>query len=211
VDFYVVAFAGEPMPRRRIEGRWYEAMPLDRIFAIGERRTRPPEATDSELRHQHAVVAALAERFDAILPVRFGAMSSTGMLVEMSSRLAGPLAAGLEEVRGKAQMTVRFIGEPRPIAPAATPARSGRDYLLRKQAAAAPELPADAVAWLGPLRALAVRERVEPGAGSVLATVYHLVPQGDLDRYKEAALQAPPVGARVTGPFAPFAFTPTVL
>ena len=207
----MVAFTGRPMPRRRIEGRWYEGMRLDGYFAIGERRTRPPEATDIELKHQHAVVVMLAERFDAILPVRFGAMTSRAMLAEMSQRLAGPLGAGLEEVRGKSQMTVRFIGKPGPVVAEREPAQSGREYLLRRQAAATPDLSAEARAWLGPLRALAARERIEVGAGSVLATVYHLVPKGDLDRYRMAASHAENVGARVTGPFPPFAFTPAVL
>lgn len=211
MDFYVVAFTGQPMRRRRIGGRWYEGFPLDGIVAIGERRQDPPEATQAELEHQHEVVVRLAQRCDAILPVRFGAMASKATLAEMPPRLVARLADGLEDVRGKAQMTVRFIGQPRPVPPGVTTARSGRDYLLKRQAAATPDLPAAAIAWLESVRGVVARERIEPGAGSVLATVYHLVRIADLDRYGHEIPRAASIGARVTGPFPPFAFTPAVL
>ena len=199
------------MPRRRIGGRWYEAIPLDGIVAVGERRQRPPEVSEVELKHQHEVVVRLAERVDAILPVRFGAMTSRATLAEMPARLRERLAAGLDDVRGKAQMTVRFIGRAPSAAPDMTRAGSGRDYLLRRQAAATPNLPAEAVAWLESIRGVVARQRLEPGTGSVLATVYHLVRNADLDRYLQATSNADSIGARVTGPFPPFAFTPSLL
>ena len=207
----MVAFTSHPMRRRRIGGRWYEAMRLDGVFAIGERRVDPPAATDTELKHQHAVVVRLAELFDAVLPVRFGAVTSTTTLAEMPASLVERLADGLEDVRDKAQMTIRFMGEARPVRRHTSRPVSGREYLLERQAAATPDLPPDALAWLDSLRPAVVRERIEPGAGSVLATVYHLVPTRNLDRYTKAAANAGTVAARVTGPFPPFAFTPVVL
>lgn len=199
------------MRRRRIGGRWYEALRLDDVFAIGERRTDPPAATDTELKHQHAVVVRLAELFDAVLPVRFGAMTSRATLAEMPARLMKRLSDGLDDVRDTAQMTIRFIGEARPVRRRATSPVSGRQYLRERQAAATPDLTPEAVAWLDSLRPTVVRERIEPGAGNVLATVYHLVRRGKLDRYAKAAANAGTVAARVTGPFPPFAFTPAVL
>ena len=211
MDFYVVAFVGQPMPRRRIGGRWYEGLSLGRVVAVGERRQALPVATDLELEHQHEVVVRLAERVDAILPVRFGAMTSLDTLEEMPARLRERLAAGLDDVRGKTQMTVRFVGQPRPVSAKTVPAKSGREYLLKRQAAARPDLPAEATAWLESLSGVVARQRIEPGAGSVLATVYHLVRNADLDRYGKATADADSIGARVTGPFPPFAFTPSVL
>ena len=207
----MVAFTSHPMRRRRIGGRWYEALRLGGVFAIGERRANPPAATEIELKHQHAVVVRLAELFDAVLPVRFGAMTSRATLAEMPARLIERLSDGLEEVRDTAQMTIRFMGEARPVRRHTSRPVSGREYLLERQAAATPDLPPDALAWLDSLRPAVVRERIEPGAGSVLATVYHLVPTRNLDRYTKAAANAGTVAARVTGPFPPFAFTPVVL
>jgi hypothetical protein len=210
VDFYVVAFIDRPLPRRRISGRHYASAALGGVAAVGECRGDQPAATDDELRHQHEVVVRVAERVDAILPVRFGALTSRAALEQMAPELVRRLTDGLSDVRHKVQMTVRFVGEP---APAARPVRptSGVEYLRNRQAAMVPELPPEAVAWLGAVRSVVARERIAPGAGSVLATAYHLVRTEDLPRYFDLVSHAGASGARVTGPFPPFAFTPAIL
>ena len=43
------------------------------IYAAVQQREDSPELSESSLKVQHEIVAALAQRFDAILPVRFGA------------------------------------------------------------------------------------------------------------------------------------------
>jgi hypothetical protein len=210
VDFYVVAFTDAPMKRRRIKGRSYEVIPLGGLFAIGERRAAAPLATDDELRHQHDVVVRIAADASAILPVRFGAMTTIEVLESLPSQAIARLAGGLTEVRGRVQMTIRFVGEP---PPAVSPTRggSGRDYLQNRRAAMRPELPRAAADWLRTLRSIAARERLEPGVGSLLATAYHLVDKVHLDRYTRSTAGAEAVGARLTGPYPPFAFTPSIL
>jgi hypothetical protein len=210
VDFYVVAFTDAPMKRRRLNGRSYQAIGFGPLFAIGERRSTPPSPTDEELRHQHEVVLRVAEDLSAVLPVRFGALTSRAALAEMPPRLVQRLVDGLNEVRDRAQMTVRFVGDPRPAVPPAR-AGSGRDYLESRRAAMIPALPDDAEAWLRTLRSIAFKERLEPGVGSLLATAYHLVDKKNITRYLEAASGAAAAGGRVTGPYPPFAFTPSIL
>lgn len=210
MDFYVVAFTDAQMKRRRVKGRSYDAVPVGGLFAIGERRPAAPLATDDELRHQHDVVVRIAADASAILPVRFGAMTTRAALESLPPQAVARLAQGLNEVRGRVQMTIRFIGEP-PPAVALTRTGSGRDYLENRRAAMRPALPRPAADWLRTLRSIAARERLEPGGGSLLATAYHLVDNVHLDRYIESAAGAEAVGARLTGPYPPFAFTPSIL
>ena len=206
----MVAFSDRPWPRRKIGGRWYQSMPLGQLHAIGERRMTAPAPDDQELRHQHHVVTVLAAA-QTVLPVRFGAQTTRAALL----RLVGPheetLRRGLEEVRDKVQMNVRFSGTP--LRPAAVPvaAASGREYLERRRASAASPLSPSATAFLAALERVAARQRIETGSGSLIATAYHLVPHDQLNRYLEVSGDAQRVGALVTGPFPPFAFTPAIL
>ena len=214
MDFYVVAFSDRPWPRRKIRGRWYQSIPLgptSPVHAIGEKRTAAPALDDDELRHQHAVVRALwAEQ--TILPVRFGAQVNHAALEGALASHAETLSRGLDDVRDRVQMTVRFVGErPHPPDVATAAASSGREYLERRRASSVAALSADAAAFLAPLERLAARHRVEPGAGNLPATAYHLVQRNQVNRYLEMAGDAKRVGAVVTGPFPPFAFTPAIL
>ena len=211
MDFYVVAFSDQPWPRRKIRGRWYQSVPLGQVHAIGERRTAPPPLDDDELRHQHGVVSVLGAE-QTILPVRFGAQVSRASLERAVASQSETLRRGLKDVRDRVQMNVRFVGE-RQDRPGDTTAgvSSGREYLERRRASTAATLRPDAAAFLARLERLAVRHRVEPGVGSLLATAYHLVQRNHVDRYLELTGDAGRVGAVVTGPFPPFAFTPAIL
>lgn len=209
MDFYVIAFIDRPLTRRQISGRRYATIALGGVVAVGECRVDQPAATDEELRHQHEVVVRLAERVDAILPVRFGALTSRATLAHMPPDLVQRLAGGLRDVRHKVQMTVRFAGEPK-LPVSTVPPRSGTEYLRKRQAARVPELPPEAAAWLRTVRPVVARERIAPGGGSVIATAYHLVHKEHISRYLEGASHAAAAGARITGPFPPFAFTPSI-
>ena len=217
MDFYVVAFSDQPRPRRKIRGRWYHSVPLGPggptgpVHAICEKRITAPVLDDDELRHQHHVVMVLGEE-QTILPVRFGAQVSRAALEGAVAPHAETLRRGLNDVRDRVQMNVRFLGKRSPLADSATPAvRSGREYLERRRASTAATLSPDAAAFLARLERLAARQRLEPGAGSLLATAYHLVQRNQVNRYLEMAGDAKRVGAVVTGPFPPFAFTPAIL
>lgn len=57
-----------------------------------------------------------------------------------------------------------------------------------------------------------VEERIEPGKGTVRATMYHLINAADVDRYRaalaKAAASLAPDTIAVTGPWPVFAFVP---
>ena len=48
------------------------------VAAIVESVDAPPDASEATLLEQHAIVVRLARRFDALLPVRFGAVFTRG-------------------------------------------------------------------------------------------------------------------------------------
>ena len=206
----MVAFSDRPWPRRKIGGRWYQSVSLGQVHAIGERRMTPPAPDDQELRHQHHVVTVLAAA-QTILPVRFGALTTRADLQRTVAPHEETLRRGLEDVRDRVQMNVRFTGtSPRPAALQVT-AGSGREYLERRRTSAALLLSPAAAVFLAALERVAARHRIEPGSGSLIATAYHLVPHDQLSRYLEVAGDAQRVGAVVTGPYPPFAFTPAIL
>lgn len=177
------------------------------VHAVCQRRTKAPRPTEGELRAQHALVLEVAARAGAILPVRFGTLLTKAELTRALRDHREEIHAAFDRVRGRVQMTIRVTGRRRPE-PEAAPA-TGRGYLERKRRQALPPLPASAGAFLKALAPLAAAERREPGAGPLLATVYHLVNSNDLSRYARIA-DAAPASVTVTGPWPPFAFTPSL-
>jgi hypothetical protein len=209
VDFYVVALTDRRLRRRRIRGREYESLKVGPLYAIGERRSERPPVLDDELRRQHDVVAMFAAKAQAILPARFGTLLSDRALSSLVEEHEEALRQGLEDVRGRTQMNLRFIGGARkPVRGESS--RSGREYLERKRILAIPTLPPDAQALLARLEPLVVRERRTAGAGSLIATVYHLVNRDNVMPYLDRAAAAG-AGVIVSGPFPPFAFVPVIL
>ena len=160
----------------------------------------------------------LAERFPAIIPVRFGTwMEEDEVITTLSSRRAA-FAGALAAVRGRVQMTVRVVtgrdsrketgGQPLGASKASA-SITGRDYLKSRARAAAA---ARVVPGFAPVRGAVVRwvraERVEHRAA--VSSVYHLIPRASAEAYRravQAAADAAGLRVIVSGPWPPYAFS----
>jgi hypothetical protein len=206
---YVVAITDRALMRFSSSGRQYETVRCGRLFLVGERCSRPPSRTDAELARQHAVVRHVGELTEALLPTRFGTYAPDADLRAAVRRNHDVLAAALEEVRGRAQMTIRVLA---PAAvPAAEPTTSGRAYLERRRRQLVPPLPASVVRYLSRLRPFVIREQRGPSIGRLRATIHHLVDRTSLPAYQKIADSRRPSSVVTTGPWPPFAFTPRLL
>jgi hypothetical protein len=212
-EWDVYALAAPPLPRRiRVAGRALRVFMMGSIAVIAA-RPRESRPVEEALREQHAVVVALADRIDPLLPARFGSRMNAARLEAAVRQAAGSLSRALEHVRGRRQMTVRVIGPS--SAPAAQPAAptTGTAYLAQRLAQAQ-SVPAEAAPLRDAVAPFVIEERVMPGRGSVRATLFHLVAREDVDRYRSAAerIRAPTAASLVrtvvTGPWPPFAFAP---
>ena len=209
MPLYVLALTETPLNDLAVGGRQLHAELIDGVHAICEKRSAPPKPSDAELRAQHALVLEIASRVRAILPVRFGTLLTKVELRRAIHEHRAEIHAAFDLVRDRVQMTIRVTGRRR--APAAVPAppATGREYLARKRAQASAPLPATATALLKRLTPLTAAERREPGAGALLATIYHLVNASDAPRYADLVRRAPR-SIVITGPWPPFAFTPSL-
>ena len=179
---------------------------IDGIVAICQRRKAVPPATDEALRQQHQDVLDIARQARAVLPVRYGALIGKDELVERIRGHAVMLQRALDDVRDRVQMTLRILGTASPLpAPVAS---TGRQYLEDRRRALEPVLPEAARTLVAALSPIAVRERREPGAAGLLATIYHLVATADLAAYTATAGRHSVSNIIVSGPWPPFAFTP---
>lgn len=204
---YVFALTDAPPGVGVLRGRTLVIVRSKNIHAICETRSAPPDRVDAELREQHALVVALADRVDAILPVRFGTLMTRPELAAMLARHHDTIRTSLEQVRDRVQMTVRVTGAAwRETAPG--PAPTGRAYLEARRRALEPPLPDAAGRLLQALRPLVVEERRAGGAGQLLATLHHLVEKRNLTRYRRTAARLRAADTVVTGPWPPFAFAP---
>lgn len=202
---YVLAFTDTAV-RRVASDATLQNLEIDGIFAICRRRRAVPPPSAETLRQQHRDVLDIARRAKAVLPVRFGTLIEKGELVKRMRVHQEALRRALDEVRDRVQMTVRVLGTTAPHRTVL--ASSGRQYLEERRRALEPVLTGEARALVDAVRPLAVRERVEPGAAGLLATVYHLVPSVDADDYAETAVKLSSPNVLVSGPWPPFAFTP---
>lgn len=181
-------------------------VPCGEVSAVvGE--TKPGRVTPEALAAHDAVVRRLADRFDAILPVRFGeAMKDETELARRLSSRAAHLLEALEKVRGCAQMTLRVFGEPGPLEEP-TEGGPGTRYLeTRRRARTLPEI----APLLDALRPLVKDERtLRHDQGSYFGTAYHLVRRADVPAYL-SRVESVRTDRRVTvsGPWAPYAFAP---
>ncbi|QJR16278.1 GvpL/GvpF family gas vesicle protein [Usitatibacter palustris] len=178
---------------------------------IGE-LVRAPRVNITAFRKHDAVVRALACRFPAVVPLRFGScLAGTEDLRQVLEAHATPLRAKLCLLRGRVQMTLRGVdhgcGRPAKSDQDAR-AATGRAYL---QARAITTVREDEVPSLAPLLPAVSRwvraERIEKRAGIV--SVHHLVPQGCVAAYARAmhrTAEAECVRMTLTGPFPPYAF-----
>jgi hypothetical protein len=204
VLLYVLAFTDRAI--RPKAGLRLENVELDGIFAICRRSRAAPPATERSFRRQHRDVLEIARRTRAILPVRFGALIQKTRLVEQMRSHGDVLRTALDDVRDRVQMTVRIPGAaPRPDTIAVS---SGRQFLEQRRRALDPVLPANAREFVETVRPLTVRERIEPGAAGLLATIYHLLPVAEVPAYAAVARELSASNIIVSGPWPPFAFTP---
>jgi len=198
--------AGEPLRLVHLGG-------LSAVVGDLPERPRPDREV---LERQDAVVRRLAERFEAILPARFGEVFAD------EPALAGRLASreremteALARVRGCVQMTLRVFGEPEATElEAEDEGGPGSRYLAarRREAERARSLP-EIEPLREALRPLLRAERIErAGAGPLLGTAYHLVLRGQDGAYREALeIARERIGGRrvaATGPWPPYAFAP---
>jgi len=189
---------------RGIAGEPLQAVHLGRLDAIVGRVRATPKPTDRNLRRYGETMSVLWHRSPALLPARFGTSARDVEDLQAMVRAREPvIRRRLRAVRHRAQMTIRLVtthGDP----PAAVERWSGTSYLRSRQRE-------QAVPAFAPLRAAVRRwvreERVEKRPG--IASIYHLVPRGSVERYRSAlerAAQDAGVRMVASGPFPPYAF-----
>ena len=212
-EVYALATGSLP-PRIHVAGRVLRVFSVGSISVIAAAPRTAPLPTEEALREQHAVVLALAERIDPILPARFGSRDTFPQLHATIRSSMSTLVDALAHVRGRQQMTLRLIG-PAVVEEPPPPTATGTDYLRQRRAAARGPLEATPVRTA--VAPFVVEERMQSGHGAVRATLFHLVARPDVGKYKEA-VEDPNVAAAMlpwritmTGPWPPFAFAPEVL
>jgi hypothetical protein len=171
-----------------------------------------PSPTAAGLRRYDHAMRELADRFSAILPVRFGTRMAEDELRFVLSSRRRVLARALAHVRRRSQMTVRIVRRQTAAAHGVEPDMplplTGRDYLQHRARAASA---AQAVPGFEPVSHAVRRwvrdERIEHRGG--VSSVYHLVPRSSADAYLLAARRsaaAAGLPAVVSGPWPPYAF-----
>lgn len=212
-ELEVYALAAAPLPQRIRVGRVSVKVLFVGPIAVLAGPLRPlPLSTEDALREQHAIVTALADRVDPLLPARFGSRITPATLDASLRPSIDVLVAALDRVRGRRQMTVRLIGPPAPPARRG-PARTGTAYL--KERRAAHSVPAEAEPFCAAVHRFVVDRRVQPGRGGIRTTLFHLIPREHVEEYVAAAGAAAesiaPWRAVVSGPWPPFAFAPELV
>jgi hypothetical protein len=209
----VLALAAAPVPERLLAALSLRVLIVGPVAVITAPARPQPRSIENALRRQHAIVLALAERLDPLLPARFGSrMTRAG--VEATLRPAVDVVArALDQVRGRRQMTIRFAG-PAAVAPASDIVASGTAYLAHRRALVR-AVPAPAAPLLSAVAPFTVEQRVQPGRGNVHTTVFHLVGRDDISPYRKALLAArpriAPWTAALSGPWPAFAFAPELI
>jgi Gas vesicle synthesis protein GvpL/GvpF len=211
--FYVFALAGEACDPFEYTGHAIESIDLQGVYALVERSDRPPVVSEQALRDQHQVIAHLHARSDALLPARFGACLDARELESIVEQRRKVIVEALRLVRGRSQMTIRLL-----VAELTGPVRAaaggketatGTEYLESRRASMS-ALPAELSAASEAVRGITVGERFESGRARAAAMLYHLVDRGQIAAYRDqlAGVGSDDGRLTVTGPWAPFAFTP---
>jgi hypothetical protein len=206
---YVIALTGHAIPRFSLGSHRIEFIDLQGLHAAVQRRSERPAMSESSLRTQHDIVAHLAERIDAVVPARFGALIEERELREILSARRQVVQDALSLVRGRVQMTVRFRDAPESMprrrAPASR-AMSGTAYLESKRAAEKmPPLVAVVTEAIG---SLAIADRSQPATDRAPAVLYHLIARDSVAQYVSAVSKVKSPALGVSGPWPAFAFAP---
>lgn len=223
MPYYVYALVDERPAGRlgRGLGGAVSSRPVPGGFAVVERRADVPPAEFGTLKKHDRLVGAVAEQVAAILPVRFGTLLEPEEIEEALQDREDDVAAAFALVRGRVQFTWRRREQPssRSGTPALSPAAAratpgaGAAYLRRAARAANPPPPVVFRISREKLRPMIVQERYQPATASLPDSLYHLVDRASAARYRLIAekLGSATSALRVTGPWAPFAFTPDLL
>ena len=208
---YVFALTGHATSPFTVDEHRIEFMDLGDLHAAVERHVASPSVSESALRSQHEIVMRIFEHVDAVLPVRFGAWIDERELNEVVRIRKAAIQAGLDLVRGRAQMTVRFQSDPTPLpqerANLAAVGGSGTAYLEARRNAER-TLPAEAQAVTSAVRDLVMAERASPSSRHCQAALYHLIARGSVAQYVAATAALRSSALSISGPWAPFAFAP---
>lgn len=207
------ALAAAPLPSRiRVAGHTLPVFTVASIAVIAGPIRNESLSTEDALLAQHALVVAIADRVDPLLPARFGTRMTLSQIDTALRPSQTALVEALEHVRGRRQMTVRLFGASAVEQP--PPERmTGTAYLAQRRAAAH-TMPNESTPLRNAVKRFVVDERIQPGRGSVRATLFHLIARDDIDQYRDAAEDAGAAlalqswSATVTGPWPPFAFAP---
>jgi hypothetical protein len=187
-------------------------------LAVVERRADVPPPEFGPLRRHHDVVAHLAARVPAIIPVRFGTLLDDETIDEALAERGEEIQQAFEAVRDRVQFTWRR--QPRTSRRATARAKlhtlaelSGTEYLRRAARAATPPPPRSWRSLRAILAPLISAERYQPATATTPESLYHLVPRDAGARYSTVAtgLRQADAALTLTGPWAPFAFVPQVL
>lgn len=218
--WYVFAFVDERPTGRRGSGL-SGALSVREVpggFVVVERRADVVPTELGALKKHDAVIARLANAVPAILPVRFGTLMEMDEIEEALQERDTEIAAAFALVRGRVQFSWRDTREARREArgsrrEARGAPDSGTEYLRRAARAASPAPPPVFRTVRDTLRSLVAEERFQSPTTPLPGALYHLVDRGSQERYRLVAnkLASPDAGLRVTGPWAPFAFTPDLL
>jgi Gas vesicle synthesis protein GvpL/GvpF len=225
MPWYVFAFVDRPPAKRQGRGL-AGALAVRRVpggFAAVERRADVPPVEFDVLKRHDAVVTRLAAAVPAILPVRFGTLMELDEIEAALEDREEELDEAFDLVRGRVQFTWRSeVRRARhevsgPIGEAARTTASlpgaGAAYLRRIARASKPSPPAAFRGAREKLRPLVAAERYERATTTLPDSLYHLVERANVERYRLLAgkLGEGTLATRVSGPFAPFAFTPDLL
>jgi hypothetical protein len=219
--FAIVASRAAPRSFRSRAGGRLRVVRERSIAAVVNDRAGSSSPTTRTLRRYDHLMQELADRFPAILPVRFGTQMAEDELRSILSSRRTTLGRALAHVRNRAQMTVRVVRrnsdlerevpDPTPRLPpegGSYRRLTGRDYLRSRARAGAERR---AVPGFEPVRDAVARwvrdERVEHRAG--VSSVYHLIPRSSAAAYRHAAQTSAAssgITAIVSGPWPPYAF-----
>jgi hypothetical protein len=216
MNLYVYGFVSIsklPNPRMTLDGHRIEVLSIAGVNAAIERLATRPLMSESALRLQHAIVERLARRCEAVLPARFGSFVPLEELERIVAARRADLRKGLRNARGRIQMTLRIATSPAVDVPdrRVGKPKSGTAYLTARRAALSGPRSPVAAALTDAVRVLVRDERIETDREHGRTSLFHLIDRGDVRRYRAAIDRVPlPEGERitVTGPYAPFAFTP---
>jgi hypothetical protein len=188
---------------------------------VVERRADVPPAEFGALRRHQAVLARIADRVPAILPVRFGTLLEDEELEQALGERDEEIAEAFAIVRDRVQFTWRRAGQgaqgqrAKGLGPGLRVAEplSGREYLKRLARSKHPAPPAAFRAVRAKLGALVSLEKYQPAAATMPDSLYHLVDRDVAVRYQRAgdALTRSTPALTLSGPWPPFAFTPDLL